>query len=292
MELFELDLNSWELTKIDCVRKEVALRLFSGVGLFETTKILNGVPLFVEEHVGRILDSTRRIWGDHPDRSTIEAASFYVSRKRKVGMLRIFLVEGKGNFYVFFLVDDFPYKTTENLSVKILDYERNPGSFISGMKPISYFENVVLRENLEREGFDEGIFLSRGFVAEGTRSNIFWIKDDVVFTPPLELGILKGIIRGKVIDICRKYNLKVREVKRKPEELMKADEVFLTSSLLGVAPCKLISFGKKRKVFRTDRRKKRSLSYFIRQKLEEVEMCHINSVVKPELHMRLKFKES
>ncbi len=291
MELFELDLNTGELTRIDCVKKEVAVRLFSGVGLFETTKILNGVPLFVDEHVGRILDSTRKIWGDHPDRNAIETASFYVSRKRKIGMLRIFLVEGKGNFYVFFLVDDFPYKTTENLSVKILDYERNPGSFISGMKPISYFENVVLRENLEREGFDEGIFLSRGFVAEGTRSNIFWVKDGVVCTPPLELGILKGIIRGKVIDICRKYNLKVKEVKKKPEELMKADEVFLTSSLLGVAPCKLISFGKKRKVFRMEKRRKRSLSYFIRQKLEEVERCHISSVVKPELHTIVKFRD-
>lgn len=304
MKLFELDLNTGEVVEIDSVRKEVAVRLFSGVGLFETTKILNGVPLFIEEHVERIMNSIKKIWGKCPDRSKIEESAFYVSKNKSFGMLRIFAVEGKGKFFVFFLVDDFPYKTTENLSIKILDYERNPEGFASGLKPISYFENVVLREKLENQGFHEGIFLSNGFVAEGTRSNIFWVKDGVFYTPSPGLGILKGITRGKVVEICRRNKLKVKEVKEKPEKLFYADEVFLTSSLLGVAPVKVITFGKKKKVLIKDEKRKKnkdeekkekgkreiSVSYFLKEKFEELERSYINSVLEQKSQQKMVLK--
>jgi len=96
----------------------------------------------------------------------------------------------------------------------------------------------------------------------------------------------------------------VKEVKEKPEKLFYADEVFLTSSLLGVAPVKVIAFGRKKKVLIKDERKKKnkeegkrgkdkreiSVSYFLKEKLEELERSYINSVLEQKSQQKMVLK--
>jgi len=268
MKLYRI--SDGKVQEIQSVDKEIAIRLFSGVGLFETTKILKGKPVFIKEHVRRIVNSSKNIWGKYPDPETIISASVLVSSELEIGMLRIFLVEDNLNFHIFLLTDDFPYSKTSNLTIQILPYERNPNSFSSGLKPISYFENVVLRERLKRENIDEGIFLSGGFIAEGTRTNIFWVKDGKIFTPPLNLGILSGITRSKTIVICKeKLSIEVSEEFVKPEDIMDADEVFLSGSVLGVGSVGKIIHNGKERIFDID---KFHLSSIIRDELYKMEL--------------------
>lgn len=227
------------------IEKRIAYRLFSGVGLFETMKVLKGYPLFIEDHIERLEGSIKKVWDRTLNKEIILNVSVQIAKEAgELAVLKIILVEDKLEFFFFFVIDDYPYSHTSDLSIKIVDFERNPRSFSSGMKPISYFDNVVLREKANAEGFDEVILLSRGFIAEGTRSNLFWVKDGKIFTPPLELGILKGITRTKVIELCRTLGIDVQEAKIRPDELVKSDGVFLTSSLMGIAPVKFISFEK------------------------------------------------
>lgn len=223
------------------IEKQIAYRLFSGVGMFETMKVLNGYPLFIEDHIERLESSVKKVWGRTLDKESILNVSVDLARVAgELAVLKIVLVEDKLEFFIFFVIDDYPYSHTSDLSIKVVDFEKNPRSFSSGMKPISYFDNVVLREKANAEGFDEAILLSSGFIAEGTRSNIFWLKNGKIFTPPLELGILKGITRTKVIELCRTLGIDVQEAKIRADELVNTDGVFLTSSLMGVAPVKYI----------------------------------------------------
>jgi branched-subunit amino acid aminotransferase/4-amino-4-deoxychorismate lyase len=249
MKLYKI--SGEDIREVQFVEKEIVLRLFSGVGLFETTKILKGKPVFIREHLIRMINSAVRVWGKAPNFELLKSCAIKVSSDIELGMLRIFLVEDNLNFTIFLFTDDYPYSKSSELTVKILEYKRNPNSFSSGLKPISYFENVVLRERLKRENIDEGIFLSGDFVAEGTRSNIFWVKNGNVFTPPLSLGILGGITRMKIFEICKNISLKVFEVCEKPEDVIEAEEVFITGSVLGVGQVRKIIYNGGEKVLPT-----------------------------------------
>lgn len=260
------------LEEYDKLDKNILYRLFSGVGLFETMKILNGYPLFIEEHIDRMDLAARKVWGKGIDKEFVLRASVDISKyESNIGVLKVILVEDNLKFFLFFVLDKYPYSYTAGLRLKITEYERNPKSFSSGLKPLSYFDNVVLRERSNREGFDEAVLLSGGYIAEGTRSNIFWIRKDKVFTPPLELGILKGITRTKVIELCKSLGIDVQETKEKPEEILRADAVFLTSSLMGVAPVKEIIF-----LSNTQSFKNNGLAFMLKEKFSEFERSYIS----------------
>jgi len=83
----------------------------------------------------------------------------------------------------------------------------------------------------------EAIFVSPdGFLKEGATSNIFFIKNKVIYTPGLSLGILPGITRGVIIKIIREMGLRVKEGKFKIADFNHSDEAFLTNSSFGLIP--------------------------------------------------------
>lgn len=84
-----------------------------------------------------------------------------------------------------------------------------------------------------------------GVVYETTRGNIFWIRDGVVFTPDISLGILPGILRGWVIARLRRRGIRVEEGKFPLSELKRADAVFRTNAIIGVSAVREIAGLKK-----------------------------------------------
>ena len=73
-------------------------------------------------------------------------------------------------------------------------------------------------------------------ITEGTTFNIFYVKNGIVVTPPLDIGILDGITRAEIIKICQKLEIECREVRFPKERLYEADEVFISSSIKEVFP--------------------------------------------------------
>ena len=73
-------------------------------------------------------------------------------------------------------------------------------------------------------------------MAEATTSNVFCVKNNVLYTPPLENGLLAGTIRKRVIQTAGKLKIKVVQKKFKAGFLLKADEVFLTNSVQIIMP--------------------------------------------------------
>src|SRR5262249_15389734 len=73
-----------------------------------------------------------------------------------------------------------------------------------------------------------------GFVVEGASSNLFWIEGEMVYTPPLASGVLAGVTRAVVVEICKALRLKVAEKNIGAEELKLVDGVFVSLSSWGV----------------------------------------------------------
>ena len=116
-------------------------------------------------------------------------------------------------------------------------YCRNEKSPLVYIKSLNYLENLLARLDAGRNGCEESILLNtRGFLASASVSNLFFVKGKTIFTPSIDCGILSGITRKAVLEICKKQDIKVREGMFPPEKLRSADEVFLTNTLMGVMP--------------------------------------------------------
>ena len=104
-------------------------------------------------------------------------------------------------------------------------------------KLLNYFENIYARDEAYLNGVQEAIFLTRDhLVLEGATSNIFYIKDNIIYTPPLTQNILPGITRGVVADICRENKIRLKQRKIHYFDIAGADEIFITNSIAEIMP--------------------------------------------------------
>jgi branched-chain amino acid aminotransferase len=114
----------------------------------------------------------------------------------------------------------------------LVPWTRNEKGALAGLKTTSYGENVKALFYAHKKQANEALFLnSVGNVCEGTGTNVAWIKKGKVFTPALESGCLAGITRELMIEWARKNSIEVHEVNAPLDDLLSADEVFMTSTL-------------------------------------------------------------
>jgi branched-chain amino acid aminotransferase len=120
----------------------------------------------------------------------------------------------------------------------IVSIQRNsPESLPPSIKSISCLNGVLAKIESTRVKAQEGIMLdAQGHVSEGTVSNIFAVKNNTLLTPQLDGGLLAGVTRARVLRLARRAGYKTIEKKIVPRDLFNADEIFLTSTLMGVMP--------------------------------------------------------
>ncbi len=104
------------------------------------------------------------------------------------------------------------------------------------IKAITLLPSVLLRHKAKEQGAKEAILVRDGYVTEGAASNVFIIKGDTVYTPPKNRHVLPGITRDLVVEILSKNSINIVEKTIELEELLKADEVWITSSTWEIVP--------------------------------------------------------
>ena len=120
---------------------------------------------------------------------------------------------------------------TDGVRLGISPYPLNSGSPLAGVKSCNYLENQMARDEAKRRGFDEAVRLNdRGEIASACMANVFWLKDERLYTPSLRTGCLPGTTREFVLE-----DLECIEVEAGVEILEQADAIFLTSAGIGVA---------------------------------------------------------
>jgi branched-chain amino acid aminotransferase len=132
----------------------------------------------------------------------------------------------------------FPVRLYEHgLSALTATGRRNERAITAGVKSLAYTEAIVALAQAHDAGADEAILLdTEGHISEASASNVFLCKDGALVTPPISCGALPGITRAAVLELAPALGLTVEERPVVPRELTAADEVFLTSSLRGIAP--------------------------------------------------------
>lgn len=106
--------------------------------------------------------------------------------------------------------------------------------------PIKSLDYRIFRKSLQKArsaGFDEALLLnSKSELVEGSRTNIFLVKDNCLFTPPVESGCLPGVTRQVVLERARRLKLRCVAKTLNAQDLFEADEAFLTNALIGIMP--------------------------------------------------------
>jgi branched-subunit amino acid aminotransferase/4-amino-4-deoxychorismate lyase len=114
---------------------------------------------------------------------------------------------------------------------------RNSQSPLSSLKTANYLESILARQQARVVGSDEAIHLNeKGFLAEASMSNIFIVTDGILRTPGLENGILPGITRETVLELAPRLGINTFEHDIQLDEVLQAQEAFLTNSLIEVMP--------------------------------------------------------
>jgi branched-chain amino acid aminotransferase len=129
----------------------------------------------------------------------------------------------------------------------------------------NYMNSILIRQEAAIDGYSEGIALDvNGYVSEGSGENVFMVRDDKIYTPPIGASILSGITRDCVIRLARDFGYEVTETLIPREALYVADEVFFTGTAAEVTPIRSIdkiTIGKGRRGPVTGRIQKEFFAY-------------------------------
>lgn len=234
-----------------------------GDALFETLRCVNGSLFFWEDHYFRLMASMRILRMEIPMEFTLEFLEEEIKRtiaqNSEMGDLfriRITVFRNSGGLYTpktndvsylieatplaspFYLVEETPYE------VELFKDHYVNKDMLSNLKTTNKILHVVASVYAEENGYDNCLLVNTDKnVVEAINGNLFLVKGNQVKTPALSDGCLDGIIRKKLIEIVQaSEDLEFVEDSISPFELQKADELFLTNSIIGIK-----SIGKYRK---------------------------------------------
>ena len=219
-----------------------------GKGAFETMRVCDGGIGDLHKHLGRLSRglNTLHIRAPYSQKQLKQ----YLSRTLKAGGLqqaRIRLAVWKERRVLRIALVCQPFagysdaKYKKGFKAAISDIKRKKTK-ISHIKSMDYacFRRAFMEARAK--GCDEAILLnSRMEIVEGSRTNIFFVKKNVLYTPAVKCGALNGITRQQVIRCARKEKDPCRAVAVNVRALFQADEAFVTSSLIGVMPLTVVA---------------------------------------------------
>jgi len=223
--------------------------LLYGDGVFEGIRVYNGRIFKCEQHLGRLWDSAKTIRLAIPyTRDELRAAMEQTVKANNFTDCYIRLVVTRGVGYLglspakcarptAFVITDtiemYPKEMYERgMSVITASVIRNhPNAISPRVKSLNYLNNILARIEANDAGVPEAIMLNHeGNVAECSADNIFIVRGGVVMTPTITDGILEGITRNAIIDLCHRDKIPCVERTLQRHDLYIADECFLTGS--------------------------------------------------------------
>jgi aminodeoxychorismate lyase len=222
-----------------------------GDGLFETILVANAKPFRLVQHWERLERGAKFLGVRVPyprDVLSKHAAELIDRNQTKDALLRVTLSRGVG-------IRGYSPKGAESPTLTMTLHPlrgatsgitprwqlRSARFRLPADEPLAQFKTcnklvqIMARAEAESSGANEALLVNTdGFAVEGASSNLFWIEHGTVCTPPLASGILAGITRQVVPELCAKLKLPFQESNIRPEGLAQADAVFLSLSSHGI----------------------------------------------------------
>lgn len=209
-------------------------------GVYEVIRIIDGVPLFLEKHLERFHSSAKLLGFEiyESDESISDMLRHLVElNDLRYGNVKI-VINNLGSpvqdVYGFFIVSKYPSEEQVENGVPVILYSaerNNPNAKSTDLSFRESITNIITKNNV----YEALLVNKNGEITEGSKSNVFFVKDTTIYTPPVET-ILPGVTRGFVMDICVKLGLRIEECIKNKSFLNEIDGLFLTGTSPQVLP--------------------------------------------------------
>lgn len=216
--------------------------LKEGTSLYEVIRIIEGVPLYLEQHLKRLENTAKlaenNLW------LTIDDIQENIKKlieinKVKIGNIKmVFNFNKENNFLVYFVKHSYPENHMYEEGVKTIFYHgerNNPNAKVIDVS----FRSKVTEEINKQEAFEAILVDREGYITEGSKSNIFMIVGNKVITSPVN-KVLPGVTRAMIIEVCNKLGIEVKEEKISYKEIDKLDALFISGTSPKVLPIKQV----------------------------------------------------
>lgn len=224
-----------------------------GDGFFETIRVVNGKPAFLEDHFTRILETMKAYRIERSIQFTkqkLEKELMQLLDKNGIdrgGRVRITFTRDASGFYLplgnelDYVIEAYPLDNNafllneKGLSVDLYPDMKKDLNALSLYKNIDAKLYVMASLYAQDKALDDVLIQNyRGGIIEATSSNLFIASNGVLYTSSLSDGPIAGIMRMQVINLALENNIKVYECTLTPQNLLAADELFLTNAIRGV----------------------------------------------------------
>jgi branched-chain amino acid aminotransferase len=225
-----------------------------GDSIYEVMRTARGRPVDLDAHLDRLRRSAEAIALPIAPEATLRAAiaETLEAAGNDESYVRVIATRGAGEIGLDTSLADDPKTLViarplalpprelyeRGASIRIVGVQRTPRRAMDpAVKSGNYLNNIMALAEARRAGAYEALMCdAKGRVAEGASSNVFTVRGGKLLTPALEIGLLAGITRQRVIELARDDGLDVEEGTLSPDDVRGADEVFITSSIRGVLP--------------------------------------------------------
>ena len=218
------------------------LQIFNKINkpIYEVIRVIDGVPLFLEEHLERMRKSAELVdYNINRTDSEIQKDIKRLISGNEIKNLNIKLIctdiEEMGQiFLVFFIKSFYPPKEyyKDGIHTTLFHYERkNPNAKVQ----MSNFKMEVAKKLEEKNAFEALLVSEDGYIPEGSRSNMFFVKKGKLYTAP-KGDVLLGITRKHIFQVCEELGIKIIEENIHVGDLDKLDGAFMTGTSVNVLP--------------------------------------------------------
>ncbi|MBL1279577.1 MAG: aminotransferase class IV [Fluviicola sp.] len=224
-----------------------------GDGVFESIRIIKGQPINIENHVSRMLEGAKKLKMRPPSFYDVD---FFKSRiitlieKSQIndgGRCRVSLDRSSGGtFYpesneVEFFIEVYPTEISrfelnqKGIEIDIFTELKKQKNSLSNFKTKSCLIYIMAAISAREKGLGDYLITNEtGGILESSSANLFVVSNGVLYTPGLEEGCLAGTMRMQIINLAIKNGIKVYECNILPQNLLVADEIFLTNAISGI----------------------------------------------------------
>lgn len=205
--------------------------------IYEVLRVIDGKPIFLENHLERMKNSFKLINKEFTlkyDEISAKINTLIKSENKAEGNIKITYGINEEALKVFFIEHSYPSQDMYQNGVKTILYfgeRENPNAKIVN----SNFREKVNKEIVANNAYEAILVDRNGYITEGSKSNIFMVKDGELLTAPIK-AVLPGVTRGEIIRIAERLGVRVKEVEYRYDEINNLDGIFISGTSPKVLP--------------------------------------------------------